>query len=276
MARPRKNVQVEETKNTEVVTRAEKLTPEVVLNKLNTVQTDTQKVLAGVGASLVEALSSLNDVKAAIDVRKADLGRLRDIEVTDETLDNLNQEIEQTRLDWENEQNERELTRKKEEQEYKYNLQLSRKKEQDQYLEEKNRREKEFTEREALLASREGELKDLLTRVNSFEEEKSKAVKAAEAILSNVLKNKYETEAKILAAETNAKLALVESEKNSLSKRVDELNANVLSLKSDLEKANNRVVEISQEALKSASGREAANALANVVNNQNNNSKSKG
>src|SRR5262249_31497658 len=148
-------------------------------------------------------------------LRREELKRLHDIEATASTLDDLQAEIEQTRVRWEEEeaakkrlvaeqQSERNKQWKREEEDYQYRIQQAHRKQEDAFAasmaqEEKANREKQeqlekqWAERETELKKREQELAELRLFKENAPEMIKKEVNAAVAVATNSVKKEYET-----------------------------------------------------------------------------------
>lgn len=127
-----------------------------------------------------------------------------------------------------------EKQRKREEEEYTYNLKLARKKDSDAYEEQKSRLlkeladkkaafEKEISEREARVVAAEAELSDLRKKAETFPKELEKAVAVAEKAVSEKLTTKYEFEKQLTARQTEGELKLKDQAISTLQAKIKDL-----------------------------------------------------
>jgi len=279
----KKNQQVAEVKQREVIETVKGLTMDGVANKIANTQVEIQKTLAQLSTNLTEKLSTLQTVEEAIALQRAKLQELYQIEAQAHTADELNGQILAQREAWAKEQQQRDNKwaeeagdRKKqwarEETEYKYALNIERQKETDTHAqkvkleqrahqEKLEQMEKNWKERETTLAAREKELEELKAKVAAFPEDLKKEVAREVAIATNSQKRDYETKITLLTkdAETEKKLAAqtVASAQDTIAK----LNQQITDLRTTLDQAHKDVKEISGKALDSASGRHAMEAM---------------
>jgi chromosome segregation ATPase len=282
-----KNQKVVEVKQKETLAAVAGLTQSSVANKLAAAQVEIQQTLAHLTANLTEKLAVLQSVESAIELKRQELSDLRQLETTAETLDQLESEIADRRVAWEQEQEqrtrevqereeERRKTWKRAEEEYQYKLTQERQREADAHAgkvaadlkvhrEKLETLEKSWAEREAALKAREQELADLKARVADFPDELKKEVNKEVAIATNSLKRQYETEMKLAAKDAETEQKLGEQQVLSANQTIAKLTAQIADLKGQLEQAHRDVKEISAKALDSASGRSAMEAVQNVL-----------
>jgi colicin import membrane protein len=282
-----KTKQATAIKEAEVLNSVSHLNLDSVSKKITGTQVEVQKSLASLSAQLTEQLQVLQNIEASITLKKDSLKQLYDIEVSFQTLDDLNAQIVSRRQEWDEEQalkqrqfaeqqSERDKQWARAEEEYGYKLAQEHKKTEDgfahrmlqQERENKDRQdglEKSWSAREGELKKREQELTDLKTQVANFPEIVKKEVNAAVAIATNSLKKEYET--KILLASKDAETAqkLATQEVTSMQGSITKLNTQIEDLRTQLEQAHRDVKEISAKALDSASGRSAMEALQKVM-----------
>lgn len=282
-----RNKQVAAKQEAEILTAVNELTFESLGQNLTGTQIELQQVLASLSAKMTEKLQILKDIEAAIKIKKDELAQLRDIEVKASTLDELDAQINQTRLIWEEEQvqkkrafaemqAERNKTWAREEEDYKYKVAMERRKAEDEFREkqatlEKTAREKQETlekdwaDRENELKKREQELADLRKFKEDAPEMIKKEANAAVAIATNSVKKEYETKAQLAAKDAEMAQKLATQEVASLQNNIQKLSTQVEDLKVQLDQARADVKEISSRALESASGRSAMEAMQRVM-----------
>jgi hypothetical protein len=150
-----------------------------------------------------------------------------------------------------------EKQRKREEEEYLYNLKLTRKKETDTYEEKKARLEKELadkkaafekeiSEREAKLVAAEAELNELRKKAETFPKDLEKAVAAAEKAVTEKLTTKYDFEKQLTARQTEGEIKLKEQTINTLQAKIKDLETfnKELSGKANVAEANVKDIAI--------------------------------
>ena len=153
--------------------------------------------------------------------------------------------------------------RQREEEDYTYNLQLKRKKEADDYETRKGLREKELTEkkaafekdvaeREQYLTSREDELEDLRTRVESFPKELERAVRDTEKAVLERIEVKYKHQAELAAKEMEGERKLAEQTIAALDKKIVEQEEQLRQLTQRASEAGLQVQEIAIKAIEGA------------------------
>jgi len=167
---PEKKMEQKKKAEKEVVEKVSAYTVESIVKDLADLHLHVGKALSEVSEELVGEANKLKEIKQAIEIEKANLEELHDIQLSADTLSSLVQEheekrqafeteikdreekfsleMEQQRTAWIREEDEHEQARKerdaelkklrqREEEEYKYNLAVQRKKEKDVYEEEK-------------------------------------------------------------------------------------------------------------------------------------------
>ena len=199
----------------------------------------------------------------------------------------FNLEIEQKRAVWLREQGEHEQTRKerdaelkkfrqREEEEYKYKLDLQRKKEKDVYEEEKKtlmasleemriNQEKEFAEREAIIAEKEKQFAEMVKKVESFPAELSKAVKEAENAAYKKASDEAKVQAQLVAKEVDAERRVAELKIKTLDATAKEQEEKLRQLMEQLADANEKVQNIAVKAIEGASGARTLSAVSEIA-----------
>src|SRR5665648_522900 len=131
-----------------------------------------------------------------------------------------------------------EKDRKREEEEYVYNLKLTRKKESDLYeenkaslektlAEKKTNFDKEIAQREAEVVAAENELKELRTKNASFPSETEKAVTVAVKNVTEKLQAEFRFEKELTAKQTEGELKLKEQTIETLKSKIKDMEASV-------------------------------------------------
>ena len=276
-----------EVKNNEALEAVKDLTLDKMSKEIGSVQCEIQNTLASAQAKVAQALSIKDQLDKAIELKKEELQQFHEIEVTATSLDELQAKVEEVRKSWEEEQvakqkefesqrKERELLWKREEEQYLYTKAQEHKKLEDlnkfnfEQIERANklkndRLEKDWSEREASLKSREQEVIELRKQVEDFPNKLKAEVDAKVAIATNSLKKEYETQIKLLNAENTSNLKLSQQELASANKTIDSLDKQIVSLKAQVDQANQRVIDISAKALEASSGRDTVETLKRAL-----------
>jgi hypothetical protein len=186
------------------------------------------------------------------------------------------EEISQKKLQWkieqenyENQKKERDTQLKKdrlrEEEEYNYNLQLKRKKDTDAYAEQKanldkelidkrNAAEKDLSEREADIASKEKEFTELKTKVEQFPLIVENTRKETEKSAVEKIEFKYKHEAELAQKEIEGERNLNKQMILSLENKIKEQSEQIKQLTLKANDAGLQVQTIAIKAIESAGG----------------------
>lgn len=182
-------------------------------------------------------------------------------------------EMTQRKLQWKKEQDDFDATkrerdgqlkkeRQREEEEYTYNLQLQRKKDADAYGEKKAALEnelqakkafveKDLTDREIALASREKELEELRARLDAFPDELERAIKETEKMATEKLEFKYKFQADLAAKDVEAEKRLNKQIIGALERKISEQEEQIHQL---TQKADDSVQQVQTIAVKAIEG----------------------
>lgn len=201
-----------------------------------------------------ERAEKLNNDIAALEQKKHDL-------------------IVATSVEYEELKKEFDKQRKRDEEEYEYNLKRSRKVENDRWEDEKAAREKELTEREAAVKADEAELADR----TSYIEELEKKVEEIPDLIQDA-KDKAFAEGKAKADKSNAfevralkqqsdyNTQILEDKVDRLYSEVDSLKAEKANLQAKLDDAYAQMRELAAETVKSTGGVKILSGQNNAVN----------
>jgi uncharacterized coiled-coil protein SlyX len=291
------NVKANEIKSDEVRERVSTMSIEGVTNKIAAAKVEVQHTLEKLSTTVTDHMSMLTVVDQAIILKKDELQKLRDIEVTATTLDDLNLQIEATRAKWEEEKAlaakeaeraTRELTmaRAREEEVYQYNKTLERRKADDAYNANSEARAKAdreraealtkaWNERENAIKAKELEFNDYRNQVTAFPDVLKSKIAEATTALQNSLTSQFETKVRIANAENATEKKLAAQEIASLNTTIINLNLQIESLKKQLAAAHEDVKNVSTKAMESASGREAYASLQRALETMQNSKSSK-
>lgn len=125
----------------------------------------------------------------------ADLAR--QIQSLQEEYESLSRQIVTTRENWIKEQQERDLTKKRDIETYAYETTRARKQAEDEFADRKSSWEKQLSDQKLVLETERKELAELRKAVSSFPEDRDKAVKQAVADAQKQLTEKIETDKKL-------------------------------------------------------------------------------
>lgn len=156
-----------------------------------------------------------------------------------------------------------EKQRKREEEEYLYNLKLTRKKETDAYEEKKTKLEKELTdkktafekeisERESKVLTAEAELLELRAKALSYPKELEKAITTTEKAITEKLSVQFNFEKQLTAKQTEGELKLRDQTINTLQSKIKDIETANKELSGKTITAENTVKDIAIKAIESA------------------------
>jgi hypothetical protein len=236
---------------------------------------------------LAAQLQVLKDIEESISIRKEQLKQLHAIEATATTLDELEEQIQKKRADWDAEQAKwkrdfaemqsdarKEWTRK--EDDYQYTTAQKHRKADDAReallaQEDKARKEK-FEQEDKMRAEREAELKKReqeLAELRAFKEAAPEAIRKAESaaaqIAGNSVKKEYETKMQLAAKDSEVEKRLADQEIRSLNEQIKKQQTQIDDLKAQIDHAHRDAREIATKALDSASGRATTEALQRML-----------
>jgi len=156
-----------------------------------------------------------------------------------------------------------EKDRKREEEEYAYNLKLTRKKESDIFEEKKAIQEKELAEkkkafdleiaqREAQVVATENELKELRTKNAAFPAELEKAIAAAVKLATEKLQAEFRFEKELTAKQTEGDIKLKDQTIETLKSKIKDMDAIISELSKKAVTAETSVKDIAMKAIESS------------------------
>jgi hypothetical protein len=264
--------QVDETVKTKAVEVASKLTLDGVLGSIAKTAGGVQKVLGDLGTELSNQLSTLETVQTAVKAQEEKLQTLYGIEAAAASLEEIQAKVVTADVDYNTRVTELEATyadlitqkeksRKREEDEFNYNLGVRRRKEQAEYETAFNKRVLELNARETALAERETKVGELEKQVAAFPEVLKKEVNAAVIIATNSQKKDYMTEKTIAQAQADTAQQLAAQRISALEAQLKAKDIEIVSLKEEVVKARKDGNEVALKALESASGRSALEAI---------------
>jgi chromosome segregation ATPase len=266
-------------------------TVERVTREIGDLQLSTSRMLTDLSQQLREESGKLAEIRLAIETENARLKELHDIdgamvslkailEVAAERRAALESELKQQEADlqssmerrkeeWTREQTEYDTatkrTREREEEEYAYKLSLKRRKETDDHAAQQAAMQKalqdqrakadlEIGERQRTIAAREGEIKDLQTRVERFPQELAAATKQAEQAARTETLKQAALDAKLIKMETEAERNVTGLKIAGLEDLLKRQTAQVEALTKQLASAQAQVQAMAVRAIEGAAG----------------------
>jgi hypothetical protein len=300
---------VEERRAQETVKAADALSSETVVQGIANLKISIGKMLSGIADQLEAEVTKYRRIKDAIDLREKEIEEIYGIERSASTLaalveahnqkkaefeaemaaekESLTHEIEETRQQWEREEQEHdqqkkereeaeERARKRAKDEYDYAFKREQRLAQDKFSDETGKQEKDLAEkrqqgekqlaeRERAVAAREDELKQFQTRADAFPAELDKAVaKAVKEALDRqqaAAKNREDLLQKEFDGERKAMTMRVQS----LEKNAQEQQAVAERLSAQLEAAYQKVQDIAVKAIQGSADLKTLTELRNML-----------
>ena len=233
-------------------------------------------------------LNEIYDIKVNADALSAMLLAQKEKKVSfDSEIEgkrsSFEEEMQQKKLQWKIEQDNYESQKKdrdaqlkkdrqREEEEYNYNLQLKRKKETDAYNEQKTKlekelidkrasAEKELSEREAIVASREKEFAELKLKVEQFPKELENAIKNTEQSVIERIELMYKHQAEIAQKEMDGDRNLNKQMIVSLENKIKEQAEQIKQLTQKVNDSGQQVQTIAIKAIESSAGSAVAQRM---------------
>lgn len=284
-----KKQQVQQNKNAVAVGKAANFNVESSLSAITATSLKVQADFSKISEELIQKNAEYQAVTEAISLKKGEMEALHGVDQVllsiDEAKAQHAQFLEEQEKDKERLQQEnlavlaqRAQDRKREEEDFNYNLQQARKAENDTWNEqvrvrtnlERDRREafeKDILNRELALKSKETEYQAALAKLATFDEEVKKEVSRAEAILGNTLKKDYSHQAQIASMQHQTTVEKLQFDNQRLTASAANDAATIQTLQAQLKAAYDKNAELATKAVEGASNKQAqADALALVTN----------
>lgn len=257
------------------VVKASQKTQEGVVKSLSTLKLTLTSSLDSISNQLSTEIENLKEVQAAIAFEHENLKNLHDITAEADTLQQLRltqteakalfmQDMQALRDGWKTEQAEQSTQRKREQEQWDYDLKKTRKLEQDKYTDQRaqdelnfqstlNARMEAVAEKQKMFSAMETELASLRAQVVKFDETlKSEASKAV-AIATNSLKKDLTNEHSLKELTLQNQLALKGNELTNATHRIQELMKSNTELDEKYKQASDKVQQIAEKAIEGAS-----------------------
>ena len=303
---------VEEKKAKEVLKVADALSPDGITREIGELRVELGKMLTHVSDSLSGEVEKLKKTREAVELKEKELQELFGVEKEAMTLaaliesqnrrrqefdtkmasdkENLAEEIETTKAEWQDDRKAREAEAKeldaaekkrrdRAREEFEYAFGREQKQLREALAEEKARVEKELetkktdlesdlSRREAAIGEKEQELADLRKRVGSFgkelEETVTKAVQEVTGRLTLEAKNREELMKKEFEGERNVLKARIEA----FDKTVKEQSDQIAKVSQQLERSYQKVEELAVKALETSSTAQSVASLQQMMTEQ--------
>ena len=284
-----KKQQAQVAKNTASITKAQSIDLSKTLSALSAAGVGIQGTLSKISEEIIQKHAELQAVDDAIALKKQDMQNLHGVDQVLLSIDEAkaqhaqfleDQQKEKERLQEENLAvlAQRAQERKREEEEFNYNLQQTLKAEQDAWTEqvrvrnnqERDRREafeKDVLNRELALKQKETEYQAALAKAATFDEEVKKEVTKAEAILKNVLTKDFQHQAQIAQLQHQTAVEKLQFDNQRLTVAAAADAATIKDLQAQLKTAYEENVKLARAAVDGAANSKAqSEALALMTN----------
>jgi colicin import membrane protein len=272
-----------------------------IVQHLSSLGMEVSRTLSELSNGMVKEFERLTELREAVSLEVRELERLHKIDLAATALDQLVQdyqkqkaeleaEIESQRAAWKNEELERQLSakeqddnlkkqRQREIEDFEYKKALERKKAQDKYdedvrlLEKKNKEkqetlEKSWQQREAALKEREEEWARLRQEVDVFPARLKKELDSAVAAAVKAADQRSEQQALLVKKDAEADKRVAELQVKSLQESAGRQAAEIESLRKQLDEAKRQVQEIAVKAIEGASGAQALTQINKIAMEQ--------
>lgn len=301
---PDRKIEKKKEDEAKIVETAAELSVDKIITGIGGIKLEVINALDDLGEKLIIEFKKLIDVQKGIEVENNNLREIYEIKAETDSLaallasqkekkenydkdmsdkrDSFESEINSKRLLWKQEQeihdlqkNERDTQlkkdRKREEEEYSYNLQLIRKKDADGYAGEKAKLDKELAEkkinfdkelakREAEITSKEKEFNELKLKSENFPKELQKAIADTEKAVTEKFEFRYKHEMALIQKGTEGERNLNKQTIQSLEKKIGELEEQIKQLTTKSNEASQQVQTIAIKAIEGASAVRAFNS----------------
>lgn len=234
-------------------------TVDSVIKEIASLKSAVGGALDDVGNMVASSLSALDNTQRAVDDKRAELAELHAIEATAETLVQLQDKMRAASDQFVSENEQRVQVRKREEDEYTYQLQRRHRADEDTWAAKLSAHEaKMAAERAELgklatsLGERDALLKEFETECNHKVAESVKNSAAEVARACAALKKDLEHKHALELQELKNGLAISSQQYSSASSQVTALQQQVAKLEAELKAANERVQSIAQKAIEGA------------------------
>lgn len=297
-----KTAQFTKEKDESIRKVASELTAESALASIAEVQASLGKTLASVGEKLQAKLQELANVNRAVELEKEELSRIHDVGIIAQSIEeaqavfearkaelgklsaaallDYDEKVAEARRKYDLERDEIEQHRKRDVEQYSYDLGQEQKKRRESFDEEirllrnaeRDRSEvlaKDWAVREGILGKAESEIVELRIKVNEFPAVLKGEVDKQVGIVGNTVKRDYEHRISLLQKDAEAEKKVADMTNRSLQEQVSKLSTELASAYARLTAADEKVAKIAEKALESASGQRALSEIQSFTQREN-------
>lgn len=303
---------VEEKKAKEVLEVATSLSSEGVVKGISNLKLDMSKMLIQISDKLEGEVNKLNGIQKAIDIKEEELKELYEIEKSAASLaalieaqnqrrqeyesemaakkEEMVQEIEKTRTEWEIEKEKYEMEtreqnsaekkkREREKEEFQYAFKREQQLFKDEFEDEKARlereiqlkreqMEKDLAEREKAISEKEEEMNELRQKVGAFPKELETAVNKAVKETTERITREAANKEQLINKEFEGERRVLTTRIESFEKTVKEQTEQISKLSGQLEKSYQKVEDIAVKAIEGSSNLQSLSNLQQMMADQ--------
>lgn len=230
--------------------------------------------LDGAGQKITDSLNSLSELQ-----NKIAKDRQAAVEAFGKQQQDLEAEMQKIRGAWQIESKEQEevraraeeelkTTRKREGEEYHYNLLIARRKEQDDYAAKKIAQEKILADREKILKEKEEEIAQMEKELTALPARLEQTAKEASDITAKELTNKYTVEIRELKLVHDHEKRIAELKIANLESLVKSQNSEIDNLKRQIENSTKQVKDIAVSVIEGRAAQNKAIAQTTSPNSE--------
>jgi len=284
-----KKQQAQATRNTASLSKAQSIDLSKTLSGITSAGVTIQGTLSKISEEIIQKHAELQAVDEAIALKKQDMQNLHGVDQVllsiDEakaqhaqTLEDLSKQKDQVEQEIRDLQAKNEQERVREQEDYAYKTKMARKVEQDAWIEqvrlrnnqERDRQEafeKDVSNREFALKTKEVEYQAALTKAATFDQDVAKEVSKAEAILKNVLTKDFTHQAQIASMQHSTQVEKLQFDNQRLLQTATTAEAQIKELQLQLKTAYEENTKLARAAVDGAANAKAqSDALALMTN----------
>jgi chromosome segregation ATPase len=206
-----------------ITTRASIYSPEIITKQLSELKLKTSQYLGEITDELLTRSEILRRLEEDIEIKKQALAQIEEVKLAGKSLADLLKQIQQTRQDWEREQ-----------EEHNYQAKTALKRNAEEFAQLQNHQAQQLKEREVTVKEAEAELEQLRQKVLDLEKKLAEILEKQKNSQQN-----YETEKRVSELKTAG-----------LEQTIKKLETEVQYWRDQAEKATSQVKELAVEALK--------------------------
>jgi chromosome segregation ATPase len=206
-----------------ITTRTSIYSPEIITKQLSELKLKTSQYLGEITDELLTRSEILRRLEEDIEIKKQALAQIEEVKLAGKSLADLLKQIQQTRQDWEREQ-----------EEHNYQAKTALKRNAEEFAQLQNHQAQQLKEREVTVKEAEAELEQLRQKVLDLEKKLAEILEKQKNSQQN-----YETEKRVSELKTAG-----------LEQTIKKLETEVQYWRDQAEKATSQVKELAVEALK--------------------------